>query len=46
MTKNLEIALRQLRVEDKPRPIWIDALSISENNVNERNQRVSQMGGI
>lgn len=46
VTLNLEAALRALRLPDQVRTIWIDALCINQNQVEERNHQVSQMGRI
>ncbi|KAF2247175.1 HET-domain-containing protein, partial [Trematosphaeria pertusa] len=46
ITVNLEGALRHLRKETASRIIWIDALSISQHDVNERNRQVQNMGTI
>lgn len=46
VTFNLEAALRRLRLPDRARVIWIDALCINQNHVEERNHQVSQMGYI
>ncbi|KAI2626788.1 heterokaryon incompatibility protein-domain-containing protein [Hypoxylon sp. NC1633] len=42
-TENLEVALRNLRYRDKHRVLWIDAMCINQNNVEERNAQVQQM---
>jgi len=46
VTTNLEKALRHLRIEDKVRTIWIDALCINQGNISERNSQVKMMGEI
>jgi hypothetical protein len=46
VTTNLESALRYIRLEDKDRVIWIDALCIDQSNTLERNQQVSIMSEI
>lgn len=46
VTRNLAIALRYLRLPDKPRRIWIDALCINQKDTSERNSQVAMMGGI
>ncbi|KAI8957047.1 heterokaryon incompatibility protein-domain-containing protein [Daldinia sp. FL1419] len=46
VTRNLEAALRALRLRDRKRVIWIDALCINQSNVRERNQEVRRMGKI
>lgn len=43
---NLRLALFNLREPDKPRTLWIDAICINQNDINERNQQVSIMGEI
>jgi hypothetical protein len=43
ITKNLEIALRHLRYIDVPRTLWIDAICINQNDVEERNSQVGMM---
>jgi Heterokaryon incompatibility protein (HET) len=44
--QNLNIALRHLRQPDRSRKLWIDAISINQNDVEERNQEVGRMGEI
>ncbi|KAI9663599.1 MAG: hypothetical protein M1821_007089 [Bathelium mastoideum] len=44
--KNLYAALLQLLDFGVTEPIWIDALSIDQTNITERNNQVSQMGRI
>jgi hypothetical protein len=46
VTKNLEIALRHLRLIDDTKTLWIDALCIDQNNILERNQQVQLMAQI
>ena len=41
--ENLWWALKHLRLKDRERFLWIDALSIDQNNVDERNHQVNQM---
>jgi hypothetical protein len=43
---NLWQALFHLRLENKLRVLWIDALCINQADVNERNHQVTQMGKI
>ena len=43
---NLWSALYHLRYEHQERIIWIDALCINQNDTNERNHQVNQMGEI
>jgi hypothetical protein len=44
VTPNLENALRQLRLQDKARVLWVDALCIDQNNLSERSSQVALMG--
>ncbi|KAI9657185.1 MAG: hypothetical protein M1821_003352 [Bathelium mastoideum] len=44
--KNLELALRHLRHEEQIRVLWIDALSINQAEVLERNHQVQSMKEI
>jgi hypothetical protein len=46
ITRNLHVALMQLRCTDKPRTLWIDAIYIDQNNIPERNQQVELMGQV
>ncbi|KAH8588292.1 heterokaryon incompatibility protein-domain-containing protein [Bisporella sp. PMI_857] len=46
VTTNLELALRYLRLPDRPRTIWVDAICIDQSNIKERNQQVGLMKGI
>jgi len=39
-------ALRRLRLTDRPRLIWIDALCINQHDINERNAQVTHMREI
>jgi hypothetical protein len=43
---NLYAALGQLRREDTPLPLWVDALCIDQNNKEEKNHQVSKMAAI
>ncbi|KAI0097943.1 heterokaryon incompatibility protein-domain-containing protein [Nemania sp. FL0031] len=43
---NLEDALRSIRLRDKPRTLWIDALCIDQINTDERNFQVGRMRDI
>ena len=45
VTKNLYIALRYLR-ESVPRTLWVDAICINQESVEERNFQVRQMRAI
>ncbi|KAF1960534.1 hypothetical protein CC80DRAFT_464631 [Byssothecium circinans] len=44
--ENLDAALRHLRHPKEARIMWIDALSINQANVRERNHQVALMGKI
>lgn len=46
VTENLEAALRHLRLEDKPRILWIDAVCINQEDLDERSHQVSMMGSV
>jgi hypothetical protein len=46
VTKNLASALRHLRYHDRQRILWVDALCIDQDNIEERNQQVTQMRDI
>ena len=46
ITKSLEAALRHLRKADEIRTLWVDALCIDQENVEERNVQVPQMWRI
>ena len=46
VTSNLAIALRFLRYEDRPRTLWIDALCINQQDLDERSAQVQRMGDI
>jgi hypothetical protein len=46
VAKNLYDALRRLRLCDRPRILWIDAISIDQRNIPERNQQVRKMRWI
>jgi hypothetical protein len=46
VTINLEASLLYLRLPDKPRTLWIDALCINQNNIPERNTQVPKMQQI
>jgi len=43
ITSNLDSALRHLRLHDKVRTLWIDAICINQGDVAERNQQVQRM---
>ncbi|KAH8165119.1 hypothetical protein CIB48_g3122 [Xylaria polymorpha] len=44
ITKNLAIVLDYLRYEDKPRILWVDAVCINQENLDEKEQQVKRMG--
>jgi len=46
VTTNLGQALRHLRYEDRERILWVDALSINQRDVRERNSQVRKMRSI
>ncbi|KIW57222.1 hypothetical protein, variant [Exophiala xenobiotica] len=46
VTKNLGTALRRLRLPDKERKLWVDAICINQNFISERNQQVRIMREI
>ena len=46
VTSNLAEALQCLRYEDKSRVLWIDAICVDQQNVQERGHQVSRMADI
>ncbi|KAE9376366.1 HET-domain-containing protein [Stipitochalara longipes BDJ] len=46
VTENLHSALLHLRLEDIDRILWIDAICINQENLQERAHQVQQMGDI
>ncbi|KAJ8119345.1 hypothetical protein ONZ43_g3688 [Nemania bipapillata] len=46
ITRNLAIALRHLRLQDRPRTMWVDAICINQSNDQERSEQVQRMGQI
>jgi hypothetical protein len=46
VTSNLGSALRGLRKKDEPRTMWIDAICINQNDLDERIHQVAFMGEI
>lgn len=44
--ENLYSALSQLQFETHPRVLWVDAICIDQNSINERNHQVASMGHI
>ncbi|KAH8602371.1 heterokaryon incompatibility protein-domain-containing protein [Bisporella sp. PMI_857] len=46
ITRNLAIALKYFRYEDRPRVLWVDAICINQRDSHERSQQVLMMGSI
>ncbi|KAK8115627.1 hypothetical protein PG984_012129 [Apiospora sp. TS-2023a] len=46
VTKNLATALTYLRNESYARNLWVDAICINQNDLDERSTQVAQMGAI
>lgn len=46
ITKNLENALRRFRLADRPRRLWINALSINQNDDKEKSHQIPLMTDI
>lgn len=46
VTKNLHAALQRLRCPDRPRTLWVDALSINQTDREEKTAQVSIMNEI
>ncbi|KAF2105436.1 heterokaryon incompatibility protein-domain-containing protein, partial [Lophiotrema nucula] len=46
VTENLEAALRDLRYDDQPRLLWVDALCINQSDGEEKGHQVRMMGNI
>lgn len=44
--KSLASAIRHLRFQDKERVLWIDAISINQSDINERDEQVARMTEI
>ncbi|PMD59815.1 uncharacterized protein K444DRAFT_484106, partial [Hyaloscypha bicolor E] len=44
--ENLWVALQHLRLDSKPRELWVDAIYISQRNIHERDYQVNQMAQI
>ncbi|KAI0545335.1 heterokaryon incompatibility protein-domain-containing protein [Xylaria curta] len=44
--ENLDHALRNIRYQDRPRIMWIDALCINQSDEDERNKQVTRMADI
>ncbi|CAM1510676.1 Fc.00g010110.m01.CDS01 [Cosmosporella sp. VM-42] len=45
-TPNLGLALRHLRHADTARVLWVDAICINQQDIDERNEQVRRMGDI
>lgn len=46
VTRNLEVALHYLRLPDRPRILWVDAICINQNDDLERSSQVRMMRKI
>ncbi|KAI6370098.1 hypothetical protein MCOR25_004269 [Pyricularia grisea] len=46
ITKNLSQALRRLRLPDEPRTLWVDAICINQDDIEERGRQVAMMQAI
>ncbi|KAE9363399.1 HET-domain-containing protein, partial [Stipitochalara longipes BDJ] len=46
VTQNLAEALPYLRLEDRPRTLWIDAICVNQSDMAERTSQVKRMGDI
>lgn len=46
VTQNLDIALRYLRCLETVRVLWIDAICINQDDLDERSERVSDMASV
>src|SRR5271156_3851211 len=46
ITQNLATALPYLRLRDRPRVLWIDAICIDQKSLTERSHQVKRMGDI
>ena len=46
ITENLHSALRQIREDGRTEPIWIDAISINQSDIDERTAQVKMMKEI
>ena len=46
ITENLALALRRLRLKDRVRYLWVDAVCINQDDTTEKSQQVAMMGLI
>jgi hypothetical protein len=46
ITKNLEYVLQYLRYKESLRVLWIDAICINQNDLNEKSKQVLIIGEI
>ncbi|KUJ08711.1 HET-domain-containing protein, partial [Mollisia scopiformis] len=46
VTPNLALAIRRLRMPDGTRVVWIDAICVNQEDLNERSQQVQLMREI
>jgi hypothetical protein len=46
VTKNLADALQNLRYPDRPRTLWIDAICVNQQDLEERGQQIQRMAEI
>ena len=46
ITENLELVLRRIRGPSRPKNLWVDAICINQNDVEEKSVQVSLMGDI
>jgi hypothetical protein len=46
VTQNIETALRHLRYEEEPRRLWIDAICVNQQDLDERSHQVQRMSDI
>lgn len=46
VTQNLHDALKAMRLEDKPRVLWADAICINQGNLSEKSFQVQQMADV
>lgn len=46
ITENLTLALRGLRLKDRVRYLWVDAVCINQDDTREKGQQVAMMGLI